>query len=143
LALVIRDANINDVHSIWFLNLDGLGYDYPEERTRQRVEHILSSNDKLLVAELDGTIAGYIHAGDYECTYADSLKYIFALVVDESFREKGIGRTLVSVIERWAKESGASGIRLTSRTSRENAHKFYKACGYVDRNESKVFVKLF
>jgi len=143
LALVIRDAHSNDAHSICVLNLDGLGYDYPEECTRARVEQILSTNDKLLIAELDGTIAGYIHAGDYECTYADSLKHIIALVVDERFREKGIGRTLVSVIERWAKETGAYGIRLTSRTSRENAHKFYKACGYVDRNESKVFYKIF
>jgi len=125
------------------MNLDGLGYDYPEERTRARVEQILGSNDKLLVAELDGTAAGYVHAADYECTYADSLKHIIALVVDERFREKGIGRTLVSVIERWAKETGASGIRLTSRTSREDAHKFYIACGYVDRNESKVFYKMF
>jgi len=143
LALIIRNARNDDTQSIYLLNLKGLGYDYPKECTKQRVDHILTSNALVLVAEQDEKVVGYIHAIDYDSLYADSLKCIIALVVDEQFRGYGIGRALTMAVESWAIETGASGIRLTSRVSRKDAHKFYEACGYVDRNESKVFIKMF
>jgi len=141
MALVIREAVINDAESIYLLNLNALGYDYPIEHTKKRLEHILGLNARLLVAELDGVVAGYIHAEDYDCAYCEPLKNILALTVDGRFRKMGIGRALLSEIEIWAKETGASGIRLTSGMQRTDAHRFYEACGYIGWKDCKNFVK--
>ena len=142
--LIIRDAIDDDYESIYLLNLNGLGYDYSKERTKQRLAQVVESKVcKFLIAECNGIIAGYIHVVDYEVTYSDSIKNILALVVDEQFRGNGIGRALLSAVEAWAKETGSVGIRLNSSMARTEAHKFYETCGYVNRKEQKNYVKVF
>jgi len=98
---------------------------------------------KIMIAECNGVIVGYIHAEDYEVTYSDSLKNILAIVVDDRFRGNGIGQALLSAVETWAKETGSVGIRLNSSMARIEAHKFYEACGYVNRKDHKNYVKIF
>lgn len=144
MAVLVRDANVNDYKALNSLNLNGLGYDYPIELTKQRLNLVLDNQKaRIYVAEFDGAVAGYIHAVDYDCIYFDSLKNILAIVVDESYRGNGVGKSLLSAVEKWAKEDGASGVRLVSGENRKNAHKFYKACGYKDRKVQKNLIKLF
>lgn len=142
--MVIREAVTGDCKDICRLNEEGLGYDYPAEKTKDKLQVILNlPTDKIFVAEHEGKIVGYIHLSSYECTYCDSLKNIMALVVDEAYRKMGIGRGLIQTAEEWAKESGSGGIRLVSGYNRTIAHQFYLACGYVLRKEQKNFVKWF
>ena len=140
----IREATINDFLDIYSLNKNGLGYDYPEEKTKAKLQMILyQPTDKIFVAELDSKVVGYIHLSAYECIYFESLKNVLALVVDENFRKKGIGRQLMQKAEEWAKETGSKGIRLVSGFNRTGAHQFYQHCGYALRKEQKNFIKLF
>ena len=140
----IRDAVDDDYESIHLLNLNGLGYDYSKEQTKQRLAQMVKSTVcKIMIAECNGVIAGYIHAEDYEVTYSDSLKNILAIAVDDRFRRNGIGRALLSAVETWAKETGAVGIRLNSSMARTKAHVFYETCGYVNRKDQKNYVKIF
>jgi len=142
--LLIRDAVDDDYESIYLLNLNGLGYDYPKEQTKQRLAQMVKSTVcKIMIAECNGVIAGYIHTEDYEVTYSDSLKNILAIAVDDRFRGNGIGRALLSAVEAWAKETGSVGIRLNSSMARTEAHKFYETCGYVNRKAQKNYVKIF
>ena len=144
MKLIIRNAKVEDCESIQKLNLAGLGYDYPVEKTKQQLKNILEKpNVKLLVAEVEGAIIGYIHAADYDCLYFDSLKNILALVIDEQFRGQNVGRKLVSAIEDWAKDNGSYGVRLISSMYRTDAHHFYKACGYSVRKDQRNFIKIF
>jgi GNAT superfamily N-acetyltransferase len=144
MELIIRPAVEQDAEAIYGLNLNSLGYDYPLEDTRRRLALILSkAGNRIFVAQLTGRVVGYIHAADYECSYTDSLKNIMALAVDEEERGHGIGRALLSVAEDWARESGAAGVRLNSGMDRENAHRFYEACGYTNRKNQKNFIKRF
>ena len=144
MSVIIRDANIGDFKSICTLNLIGLGYDYPLEKTKERMIEVLEkSHAKILVAEVNSIVAGYIHAVDYDCLYFDSLKNILAVVVDEQFRGKDIGRQLLFAIERWAKDDGSCGVRLVSGMDRTGAHNFYEACGYSLRKEQRNFIKIF
>ena len=144
MSVVIRDADCGDCESVYKLNLVGLGYDYPIEKTEMQFLKITEKpHVKFLVAEVDGTVAGYIHAVDYDCVYFDSLKNILALVVDERFRGKNVGRKLLSAVEEWAKDDGSYGVRLVSGTERTGAHEFYKACGYTLRKEHRNFIKIF
>ncbi|MCL2628389.1 MAG: GNAT family N-acetyltransferase [Oscillospiraceae bacterium] len=141
---IIRDANNDDYEAVYNLNLTGLGYDFPIEETKKRLAQVLEKpNVKLLVAEIDGSVAGYIHAVDYDCLYHNSLKNILALVVDGRFRGKGVGRQLLSAVEDWAKYDGACGVRLVSGMDRTGAHSFYKSCGYSLRKDQRNFIKVF
>lgn len=142
--MIIRIAAIEDYEDIYRLNKEGLGYDYPVEKTKDKLQVILDlTEDKIFVADHEGKVAGYIHLSSYECTYCDNLKNIMALVVDEAYRKMGIGRRLIQTAEEWAKGSGSKGIRLVSGYNRTTAHQFYLACGYVLRKEQKNFIKWF
>lgn len=142
--IVIREATISDCGRICDLNRTCLGYDYPEEKTLGRLALILRRpSDKVFVAEYNGEAAGYVHCADYECTYCGSLKNIMAIAVDENYRGRGIGKTLLQAAERWAASCGCSGVRLGSGFERTQAHMFYLRCGYTLRKEAKNFIKLF
>ena len=138
----IRRAKIEDADRICELNKTGLGYNFSKEGTRQRLKAVLDlPAHRILVAEYDGMVAGYIHGSDYECTYCGPLKNILALAVDEKYRGRGVGRNLISAIEEWAKEEGSEGVRLVSGFERLDAHKFYTHCGYIERKDQKNFIK--
>ena len=141
---MIREAIITDYMDLCCLNKSALGYDYPEEKTNEKLQLVLASPaDKIFVAEVDCKVVGYIHLSDYEPIYFESVKNILALAVDESYRNQGIGRQLIQAGEAWAKETGSKGIRLVSGFNRTDAHQFYLHCGYSLRKEQKNFIKLF
>ncbi|MDR2600529.1 MAG: GNAT family N-acetyltransferase [Oscillospiraceae bacterium] len=144
ITVFVRNATIDDFIAIYLLNIYGLGYDYPMEKTKKRVASILlNTNAKLLVAEVDGNVVGYAHAVDYDCSYSDSLKNLLAIAVDEEYKGKGVGRALITAVEKWALSSGSVGVRLVSSMYRTGSHKFYEKCGYSVRKDQKNYVKLF
>lgn len=142
--VILREATEKDAHYICELNKNAFGYDYPEDKTEERLKYIMSRvTDKILVA-CDGDITvGYIHGADYECVYSDSLKNIMAIAVDENYRGRGVGKLLLSAVEQWARDTGCAGVRLVSGFNREKAHQFYYHCGYTNRKDQKNFIKIF
>ena len=127
----IRPAVIADSGDICGLNARELGYDYPQEKTREKLEGLLeSASDKVFVAECGGQVVGYIHACDYDVLYAPHMKDIM-----------GIGKALMSAAEQWAVETGAEGIRLVSGRTREGAHAFYRRIGFTGGKEQLNFKK--
>ncbi|MEO6173037.1 MAG: GNAT family N-acetyltransferase, partial [Arenimonas sp.] len=64
---------------------------------------------------------------------------ITALVVLDAFHGRGIGKRLLREAEVKARQAGATRVELTTAVHREQAHKFYRACGY--ENASLRFVK--
>ncbi len=142
--MLIREAQTIDYIAINTINKSDLGYDYPIDKTKNKLSKILElSTDKIFVAEINGKIAGYIHGSVYECTYSDSLKNILALVVSDKYRRQGVASELVKAIETWAKDDGSAGVRLVSGHNREDAHEFYLSRGYRLRKEQKNFIKIF
>ena len=140
----IRECRIADYRSIYDLNQSAFGHDFPLEKTKRRLAEILKRDtDKIYVACLDGQVVGYIHGGDYECTFSEPLKNILSLAVDTGFRGKGIGKALLNAVEDWARECGCCGVRLVSGFDRTNAHEFYLHCGYTRRKKQENFIKIF
>lgn len=131
MAVTIRSAALEDAGAIVRLNEQEMGYPYPLEKAREQLEMLLKDpGQRILVAEVDGQIAGYIHAADYLALYAPPLKNIMGIAVPSAHRRKGGGKALLTAVEDWAKQSGAAGVRLVSGASRTEAHMFYRACGY-------------
>ena len=64
--------------------------------------------------------------------------WIEDVVVDQSARGKGLGKSLMNHALEQAKKLGAKSVDLTSRPSRESANKLYQALGYEIR-ETNVY----
>ena len=140
----IRQCEITDAKAICDLNISEMGYDYQEDKTKEKLKELLKSNkDKIFVALIDNIVVGYVHANDYDVIYAPHMKNIMGIAVLSNVKKEGIGRALLMAIEDWAKESGACGIRLVSGATRTGAHEFYSHCGYDGGKQQINFKKIF
>lgn len=138
----IRPAVPGDCEALSQLNREEMGYDYPPEQTREKLLKLLkNSGDKILVAQYEGKLAGYLHLCDYDLLYADPLKNVMGIAVSADCRRMGIGRLLLEAGEKWAKETGAAGVRLNSGETRTGAHAFYRAMGYESHKKQLNFKK--
>jgi GNAT superfamily N-acetyltransferase len=119
-----------------------LGYDVAASALAPRLTRILSRSDQqLFVAEVDGTLAGWIHAIVAEYLEADVFLVIGGLVVDRRHRRRGIGRVLIEHAEAWGLQRGCRLVRVWSSVARRGAHRFYEGLGYVKVKTQHSFAK--
>jgi len=141
--ITIRKIAPEDFEDIFLLNLE-LGYYYKKDSLKQRIQSILqNTKDVILVAVVEQKIVGYIHASPYELMYPDPLLNILGFVVKTEKRGTGIGHRLITELEEIAKKNGFIGMRLTSGSTRTDAHRFYEKHGYGNKKEQKNFSKIF
>jgi len=108
----------------------------------KRLSRILSRSDQqFIVAELDDSLGGWVHAAIAEYIESERFVTIGGLVVDKNHRKKGIGRRLMEHVEGWAKEQGCSIVRLWSSSTRTTAHRFYEILGYTNLKTQYSFIK--
>ena len=142
MELVIRDAVVEDAPAIAQLNRDGMGYDYPVERTREKLRACLGNpSHKILVAESEGVVVSYVHLEDYDTLYADPRKNVWGIAGAEACPRQGVGKALPQAGEEWAASTGAAGVRLVSGESRKGAHAFYQTLGYTGNKLQRNFKK--
>lgn len=127
----IRRCMISDAHRIYELSMKELGYKFSEEQVEANVRRLIGVPTSLiLVAESGDEVVGFIHASNHEPVYAPPMKNILGLAVDREYRKNGLGRMLVEAVEKWARETGAAGIRVNSGANMDSGLRFYKALGY-------------
>lgn len=137
----IREVIKDDIKGIYNLSLQ-LGYDYPKEKMDSKLNSIINDSSHKIFVAVDGDIiTGYIHVELYRVLFANDLLNILGIVVNSSFRLKGVGRSLINVVEEYAKEIGCSGIRANSGISRKKAHLFYESNGFFREPDQKRFYK--
>jgi GNAT superfamily N-acetyltransferase len=127
--LTIRDARATDAEAVAAL-LGQLGYPADANAAAARLERLVIVGDRVIVAELDGRVAGFAHlhvspAIEYDRPAAK----LSALVVDESLRGKGVGRALAQEAEAEARTRGCVLLFVTTAVRRKDAHEFYAALG--------------
>ena len=141
----IRQATASDIPAMNELFRKDLGY---EGCTLEIVEKqfigLDNSREAVFVAEVgddSGHIAGVIHIEKYNVLYFPTMANILGLAVAADFRRQGIGSALLKQAEEWARENGASSMRLNSGESRKQAHEFYRTQGYTDNKKQLRFIK--
>lgn len=126
-AVLVRDGSltpeaerVDDVEGYWAAVLE----------TRAR-------GGDVLVADLDGEVVGacqvmifqhFQHAGGWCCE-------LESVHVRDDRRSRGIGAALLATAEELAVDKGCYRMQLTSRNVREDAHRFYRANGYVQTSQ--------
>ena len=140
----IRECKMEDASAIYNLNSAELGYEYAIDRTKTKLKYLLKSKkDQIFVATVGGVVVGYVHACDYDLIYAPHLKNIMGIAVLSEYKQQGIGKALLTEIEKWAKKTRAAGVRLASGKTRKGAHEFYRRCGYHAVRAQLNFKKYF
>ena len=110
----------------------------PRTFTVEALEAIVQSgNSHLLLAEVDGVVAGMLTLCDYLAPTGRKM-WVEDVVVDGSVRGCGVGRRLVEHAIGFAKELGGGSLMLTSRPSRVAANALYRSCGFGHR-ETNVY----
>lgn len=139
--MVIREVVITDAVAICRISSNDLGYKCEEQFVKERLEKLDATRERVFVAELDGAVAGYVHAEVYSLLYWEPMVNILGLAVSFDCRRKGAGKALMKRVEEWAKEKGIKEIRLNSGGTRKEAHEFYRAIGFDDEKMQIRFLK--
>ena len=128
---IVRPAVAADAEAIALL-LGQLGYPTAPEDIPARITSIEREQGIVLVAVNDDHRVIGLASGSRQTTLhaGDQVAYITALVTDRDERRRGVGRMLVSELERWASTHGCSRISVTSAEHRADAHAFYPHCGF-------------
>ena len=101
---------------------------------RSVLEEIVASDSSILIAAfIDGVIVGSLTLIVFSIP-TGKRAWIEDVVVDENYRNIGIGEALNQEAINIARRLGAKTVDLTSRPSREAANRLYSRLGFVQRN---------
>jgi GNAT superfamily N-acetyltransferase len=139
MELLIREISAEDAQAVHLLSQQ-LGYELSVADTAAQIKEVLSRKDNYaLVAVVNETIVGWIHAFKAIRIETKPFIEIGGLVVDEQYRSRGVGKKLVTRIKEWCAEQEIHSLRVRSNTKRSEAHQFYTRLGFTEKKEQKVF----
>jgi predicted N-acetyltransferase YhbS len=141
MQMIIRKINPADAASIAALSRQ-LGYHATEIETAERIIRIENNSEHFIrLVEISNQVVGWIHA--FVSLHLESAPFveIGGLVVDENFRNRGIGQKLIAEVEKWAIEKKLNNLRVRSNSIRKETHQFYINRGFQLTKEQKIFDK--
>ena len=146
-SLIVRAISPEDARAV--AELSGqLGYEVSVKAISERIVRLSSCTERQVafVACRDtnrgAEIVGWIEASVMHELQSPSFCLISGLVVSEAQRNLGIGKRLCAEVEAWSRKQGVTTIRVTSRISREGAHRFYLREGFQRIKTWAVFEKM-
>ncbi len=128
----------------WIAGLsEALGYPVAEDVVLRRLKNLIGrATDVVLVAESEsGEVVGWIHGSEQELLESERRCEILGLIVDSGHRGMGIGRELVSAVERWAATRRLDCISVRSNILRAASHPFYEQLGYARAKTQHAYRK--
>lgn len=132
----IREATGGDVRALVRL-IAGMGYDVAEADVRERLAALPESHTVLVVD--DGSVLGYVHVYIDASLITGRRAQLGGLSVADGHRGRGVGETLLSGAEAWARQHACRTIWVRSGNERTDAHRFYQRCGYDHVKPQQVF----
>lgn len=118
-----------------------LGYRRTPAQVGAWIARVESAKQIAFVATVAGEVVGWIEIELIHHLQSAPFVLIGGLVVKERVRGLGVGRTLCERAEQWGRELHVDAIRVTSRSTRADAHRFYHRDGYRLDKTSLVFEK--
>lgn len=145
----IRPANESDFETLQKLNqqifyaeinaADPVGWDSNHPYNPKGIDYLSKAIKKngfeAFVYEVNDDVIGYIILNIISDEYLAhrkgvKLAQINTFCVDENYRSKGVGTTLVSFAKIWAKDKGADHLKVIAIAGNQRAEDFYEANGF-------------
>lgn len=128
--MLVRRMQSKDVERVSSL-CEQFGYPARSEEVEARFQYLQELDEhQIFVAEDDTVVIGWIHAHGIHSLSSSPYVEIRGIVVDYRYRQRGVGRLLMTRMEQWAINNGYRVVRLRSGTSRPESHQFYPKLGY-------------
>jgi len=141
LEIAVRLIEPRDASAVSSL-IQELGYKRSPQSVSEWIAGLGASGKEAAFVACAGTeIVGWIEVSVQRRLQSAPFALIGGLVVKESFRGQGIGRRLCRHAEAWSWRQSIEKVRVTSRSSRADAHRFYTRDGYQTVKTSLVFEK--
>jgi GNAT superfamily N-acetyltransferase len=141
-ALSIRRVRAEDATAVAELNAQ-LGYPATADEVRDRILAIIDMpTQAVFVACVGDEVVGWVDVAVVLHLQSSRFALIGGLVVKEGLRGKQIGKRLCEQVEAWSREQGIGVVRVTSRSTRTDAHRFYLRGGYSEVKTSCMFEKV-
>ncbi len=124
-----------------------LGYESTAQQFHERILRLTDAKQSqaafvaCLQEEDESRVVGWIEVAITCHLQSDPFVLIGGLVVQDGLRGLGIGKRLCEEAEAWTRAQGIRLLRVTSRSTRSDAHRFYLRDGYTETKLSKVFEK--
>jgi GNAT superfamily N-acetyltransferase len=119
-----------------------LGYPLDSKKLRRRYDAVMGTTEHaLFVAEDGGRVIALCHVYARPALDKPPEAVVQALVVDRAYRDRGVGRDMMMMVETWARNHGFRSVALYSSTVRSEAHAFYRTIGYRVAATSHLFRK--
>lgn len=139
-ALSLRQIEPRDAPAVSLL-IQQLGYSRTVQQILEWIASVDSRQQAAFVACIGDSVTGWIEVSIERRLQAPPFALIGGLVVAEGFRGNGIGCELGRLAENWAWQHGVQRVRVTSRSTRLDAHRFYLRDGFRLVKTSLVFEK--
>ncbi|MDY6853431.1 MAG: GNAT family N-acetyltransferase [Thermodesulfobacteriota bacterium] len=148
----VRRAEIEDSRSIadilielgWFAHIDQGVHLLTPARIKSHLRYCISGQDHSVYVAVnkERDVVGYTSVHWIPCMFLPGPEgYITELFMKEYERGKGIGGSLLAVVEQEAKERGCSRLMLLNGRHRESYKRgFYKKHGWQERDRLATFV---
>lgn len=131
-----------DAYAVAIL-VEELGYQRDTQQVARWIENMLTRTNEQIafVACLEGEVIGWIEVSIEYRLQSPSYALIGGLVVKDGYRNHKIGLRLCERAEEWTWARELSTLRVTSRSTRVDAHRFYLNNGYALSKTSQIFEK--
>lgn len=141
-ALTVRRVAVEDAAAVAELSVQ-LGYQATAGEIEHRIANLGSrkAHQAVFVACLGAEIVGWIDVALSFELQTPPYALIGGLVVKDGVRGLRIGKRLCDEAEAWSRAQGVGVLRVTSRSTRDDAHRFYLREGFRDIKMSRVFEK--
>lgn len=116
-----------------------LGYTVSAEKTMQNINALLQSESHTVFVAVDEKVIGWIGVAYQISLEIPPLCLVTGLIIDEQYRNKGVGKLLIERAKQWSRDKKVSRLRLRCNVKRTEAHKFYEHLGFTDLKQQKLF----
>ena len=105
-------------------------YEDAEQKINGLIEHV-SNGSAMVYGVFDSDdLIGYVWA--YEHPFREEVRiYVNEIYVDEAYRNRGIGKQLLSAVENQVKERGYGALYIHAEGNNDDAIRLYQNEGYV------------
>ena len=132
----VRDAEPRDVQALWALLASvplraGEDAGLPGDADAAVAAIALDPDQRLLVAELEGQVAGVAHLvrAPLSPLHTDAAIHVLHLNVREDLRRHGVGRALMEATVSWAEEKDSGHVVAAASASSRDTNRFMARLG--------------
>jgi GNAT superfamily N-acetyltransferase len=141
LSIIVREAEDSDAPRLVELII-ALGHQIEEADVHRNLEILARNGLAPLVAADGGEVIGMCGISAMVAVHRPApVGRVSVMIVDESYRGRGVGALLMAEAEKRLAERGCKIIEVTSNMRRDRAHHFYEQLGY-ERTSYRFMTKL-